>query len=416
LPALTWGAENFPPPEFTTGYQLPRTTAPAPRAEVFGYVDVAVLLAMLLLSAWLVHKKRSRRELLIVTVFSLLYFGFYRHGCVCAVGSLQNVAMAIGQSGYALPLVVGIFFLLPLLVALFAGRVFCAGVCPLGAIQDLLLHKPVKVPAWLEHPLSLLPYAYLGAAVLFAATGSDFLICKYDPFVAFFRLNGQDGMLLAGVILLLIGVVVGRPYCRFLCPYGVLLRFAAPFAKWRVRVTPKGCVQCHLCAEACPFDAIRPPTPPHAVKSRFEGRRRLAITILLLPLLLALGGWLGHRASGAFAGIDPTIIRANAAWQQEQHQPQANGIAVPLDPASPNIALYRRAVEIRRQFDLGTPFFGMWIGLVIGLKLVFLSIRRRRSEYEVDQAACLGCARCYAACPVDHQEVREAVARELSES
>src|SRR5215510_15844713 len=30
---------------------------------------------------------------------------------------------------------------------------FCAGVCPHGALQDLLLIKPLKVPAWLQHAL-----------------------------------------------------------------------------------------------------------------------------------------------------------------------------------------------------------------------------------------------------------------------
>jgi O-antigen ligase len=42
-------------------------------------------------------------------------------------------------------------------------------VCPHGALQDLVLLKPVKVPAWLEQALSVLPYIYLGAGVMFAA-------------------------------------------------------------------------------------------------------------------------------------------------------------------------------------------------------------------------------------------------------
>ena len=36
--------------------------------------------------------------------------------------------------------------MLPLAVALFFGRVFCAGVCPLGAIQELMTLKPIEVP------------------------------------------------------------------------------------------------------------------------------------------------------------------------------------------------------------------------------------------------------------------------------
>ncbi len=49
-----------------------------------------------------------------------------------------------------------------------------------------MLIRPVAVPGWLESGLRLFAYAYLGAAVLFAATGSAFIICRYDPFVGFF--------------------------------------------------------------------------------------------------------------------------------------------------------------------------------------------------------------------------------------
>ena len=70
---------------------------------------------------------------------------------------------------------------------LFFGRTFCAAVCPLGAVQELVAVRPVKVPRWLDQALGLLAYVYLGAAVMFAATGTAFLICRYDPFVGFFR-------------------------------------------------------------------------------------------------------------------------------------------------------------------------------------------------------------------------------------
>lgn len=404
LPALILGAENFPPPEFTTHYQHPVTSTPLPRADLFGYIDIGVLALALALSAWFVHTRRSRRDLLIVTVFSLAYFGFYRNGCVCAVGAVQNVVLAAWQHGYALPVAVGAFFLLPLLLTLFVGRVFCAAVCPLGAAQEIVLHRPVKVPAWLEHPLSVIPYLYLGIAVLYAATASNFFICKYDPFVGFFRFGGSVSLLVAGAVLLLIGTRVGRPYCRYLCPYGVLLRWLAPLTRWRVAITPRECVNCHLCADACPYGAIRPPTPPEPARSRFEGRGRLALTLALLPVFVVTGGWLGSRTSGACARLNPVVTRADAAWQVERNQPRAQGqSSATLDPASPNIVLYRQALAVQREFDRGTLLLGAWIGLVLGIKLVLLSIRRRVREYEIDQAACYACGRCYAACPVDRQ-------------
>ena len=62
-----------------------------------------------------------------LSIFSLLYFGFWRKGCVCAIGSVQNVALALFDPGYAVPLGVAAFFVLPLAFALFAGRAFAPG-------------------------------------------------------------------------------------------------------------------------------------------------------------------------------------------------------------------------------------------------------------------------------------------------
>ena len=72
--------QRFPPPEFESGHQLPLTTTPAARAVLFQYLDVAMLAAALSLATWLVFKKRSRKGLIALSIFSVLYFGFWRKG------------------------------------------------------------------------------------------------------------------------------------------------------------------------------------------------------------------------------------------------------------------------------------------------------------------------------------------------
>ena len=151
-----------------------------------------------------------------------------------------------------------LFFIIPLLFALAYGRVFCSGVCPLGAIQELTGLKPVKLPKPVEVILAFVPFIYLGIAILFSATNSQFMICKYDPFVGIFRLDAPYTMIIFGALLLLAGIFVNRPYCRFLCPYGVLLNIFSRFAGKHLTITPAECTNCRLCEEACPYDAILP--------------------------------------------------------------------------------------------------------------------------------------------------------------
>ena len=241
-------------------YQLPDVQHVRPRSAGWYIADVVVLTFALVMAALVAHRWRRRWMAVTITVASLGYFGFYRQGCVCPIGAIQNVAAAMVDPTLAVPFAVILFFLLPLVAALFVGRVFCAGVCPLGAIQDLVVLKPLQLPLAVDRWGGLFKYVYLLGAIWFAvqpAASRDFIICRFDPFVGFFRLSGAGSVLMLGGVLLLIGTVIGRPYCRFLCPYGGLLAIVGRFAFKPVQITPDEELDCGLCSEACPFGAIR---------------------------------------------------------------------------------------------------------------------------------------------------------------
>ncbi len=249
------------PTEQTIGgdYHLPAVQTPQPRAHWLEQLDLLLLVIALSLSTWVVLRLRSRVAVLALTAACLAYFGFYREGCICPIGAIQNIAVALTDPAYAVPYVVIAFFFLPLLFSLFVGRAFCGGVCPLGAMQELLVLWPVQVPTKLDRALSWLKYVYLALAIWFAiqpAATRDFVICRFDPYVGLFRRTGFAHMFAIGGALLLIGLFVGRPYCRYLCPYGALLSWCARLSRWGVTITPDRELDCGLCMNACPYGAI----------------------------------------------------------------------------------------------------------------------------------------------------------------
>jgi polyferredoxin len=403
--------ERFPPPEFDTGYEMPGTTAPPPRSLPWEIIDVGVLVLALSTATWLVLSKRSRRAVAWVGVVCLVYFGFYREGCVCPVGATQNVALALFDSSYVLPVGVLLFFVLPLGFALFAGRSFCSGVCPLGAIQDIVLLRPVGLPEWLERSLRVLAYVYLGLAVYFATLGAAFVICRYDPFVGFFRLSGELDMLLLGGALLLIGVFVGRPYCRFLCPYGVLLNLASRLSRWRVTITPAACVQCRLCEKSCPLGAIELPTERRTAPVRRRAGRRLLVLFALLPAVVLASAFLVSRAGRPLSRVHPTVdLALRVAAEGELPDREASDETVAFRRGGePAADLYGRAREHQAAFVRGGWWLGGWIGLVVIVMLIGLSTLPVRKDYEADRGRCLSCARCFEYCPTEHERRKGAI-------
>jgi NosR/NirI family transcriptional regulator, nitrous oxide reductase regulator len=398
------GEPRFPAPDFESGYVMPETEYPAARSSSWQYVDGILLVAALALGSWLILKRRSRRAVVMLSIFSLLYFGFFRLGCVCVIGSVQNVTLSLFDTGYVLPLVILLFFVAPLITALFFGRTFCAAVCPHGAIQDLVLLKPWTVPRWLELGLGVVPYLFLGLAVFFAATGSAFIICRYDPFISLFRLSGGLPMLLVGGGFLVASMFIGRPYCRFLCPFGVLLRHASRVSRSRVRITPDVCTQCRLCENSCPFGAIRQPEASRFSPADLKTERlRFFLLLALIPVLVAAGAFLGGPLGSAASKVHPTVRLADLYLRQQTDETPARLSSV--DAHAYNRAqrnpqdLLLSAQAVQRQFLLGGWLFGGFIGLVVGVKLARFSIHPQRTDYEPDSGGCYSCARCFKDCP-----------------
>jgi len=432
LSAPVFAEPTEPPTAFEGGYVKPEQVLPEPTVNMWPYVDVAAMVLFLAVGTIFLHGLRSRRAVRLVSVGALAYFGFFRQGCVCAVGAVQNIALALGQGEWgsaevaaavAVPIPVLAVFAVPLLWALFAGRVFCGAVCPLGAIQDLVHVRSFRVPRWLDAGLRLGAVAVLLSAVLLAALGAGFLVCRFDPFVGFFRLAGPAVLLLAGGAVLALGVVVGRPYCRWACPYGVLLAAAGRLSRpLRLSTSAGTCVTCRLCERVCPVDAIESPTPagPMDEAARRSARRAMAAAVLAVPVLVAAGAVGGALAGPGVAKLHPVVRAAERV---------AADRGVPADAVSNETRAARRArtedrlqqqaVDVRRQFAWGTAIAAALFGLAAGGRLIALSRRRHRDHHEIDTARCVSCARCYSACPVRRRhgdDVKLAAPKEQDES
>jgi len=399
---VLFAQDRFPRPEFDSGYVYNTNQMPTQRAPGWEYFDVAVLIGALAVTTWLALKKRSRQGLIWMSVFSLAYFGFYRQGCICAVGSVQNVSLALFNDAYSIPLTALLFFLIPLLFALAYGRVFCAGVCPLGAIQELTGFRPVKLPKTVEIILSSVPFIYLALAILFSSTNSQFIICRYDPFVGIFRLDASYTMIIFGVLLLLAGIFVNRPYCRYLCPYGVLLGVFSRFAGKHLTITPAECTNCRLCEEVCPYDAIIPSNLDQKIEEPEKSRSRFIVYFILVPFFALGGAYLLYNLSPALASVNTNVQLAKEIRLEKETGIESVSKAVIAfkESGKTETELFAQEEMIINRFRKASPWAGLFLGISLGVGIISLTIRSRRSEYKPNQGKCYSCGRCFKYCPI----------------
>lgn len=395
-------AQNrFPKPDFESGYQYPDITYPVPHEMLWTIVDITLLILLMSFVAWAILKKRTRKPIIWVSVISIGYFGFFRTGCVCSIGAIQNVSLALVDSTYILPLSVLLFFILPILFAFLFGRVFCAGVCPFGALQELVNLKNYRIPRSVTTVLGMIPWIYLIYAVLYAVTRSSFIICRFDPFIGIFRLGGDFGLIVFGVLLLIISIFTGRPFCRFICPYGALLSLFSRVSIWKIQLTKKTCINCDLCRNACPVDAIEPPYENKVKETRMQGVKRIMTYLVILPLMLLAGAFLMRSISGDLSRAHKDVrlydmVMAHEAEPQDVLSLDLEAFYGQGGTVEELTATYEK---IQDNFKLYSTIAGALFGLVIGITLIKLSVKRTRKQYEINRAGCVACGRCFSYCP-----------------
>ncbi len=399
LPLAAAASSRFPKPQFDTEYTAPEMPNPMPDFAVTPLADVLILAGALIVAVLLVRRVRLRRWILLFGLISLWWFGFVRNGCFCPVGTVQNVAASLAGHG-GIPLAVALFFALPLIFALLYGRVFCSVVCPLGTLQEFFIVKPLRLPRALDAVLRIVPLIVLCLGVVCVVNGAGYVICRTDPFVGIFRQSAALPMLLTGMGVLLVGTVVARPYCRYFCPYGVLLELCSRIAWKPVEIAVGECVNCRLCIGVCPVDAVEAPRPALSDKLRGRQFRQFLCLLVLLPLFVIGGGGIGYLSGAGIATLHPGVMLVEN-WRgtpEEDHD---------LFPAIESFkrgggdleGAERRASEIIARFRRDSLWSGVFIGLVLGLRLLALSRLPGLSLHQASRTRCVACGRCFGVCP-----------------
>lgn len=157
-----------------------------------------------------------------------------------------------------------IILYLVLFLSLIFGPVFCGWMCPLGSIQEWFN----KLAKWLKIPQKKLPhkvdkvlrhlrYIVLIMVMIMTARLGELAFNTIDPYYAIFNFWTDDFIVMSGyvlIVVLLIGLLIERAWCKYICPFGALLGIFNKLRIFKIRRTESTCIQCKMCTNVCPMD------------------------------------------------------------------------------------------------------------------------------------------------------------------
>ena len=142
-----------------------------------------------------------------------------------------------------------------LLTVWVSNKSICGWGCQLGLLQGLLHRMPLpkwKPPFWLSNSVRIVAFVALIAGLVVA--GLDW-IGFADPF-QLFSFNLTVGIGVFSGALLVASLLVYRPWCRFLCPFGLVGWLVEQVSLFRPRINRQACKECKRCVKACPSGAM----------------------------------------------------------------------------------------------------------------------------------------------------------------
>lgn len=137
-----------------------------------------------------------------------------------------------------------------------SNKSICGWGCQLGLLQDFfyIIKQPKwKAPFWLSNSIRIIAFLALVGGILVA--GLDW-IGIVDPFKFF---SFKMGWWIGGFVLLIIvaSFITYRPWCNFLCPFGLVSWLVEQKSILRPRIRREVCAGCTLCVDVCPTWAMR---------------------------------------------------------------------------------------------------------------------------------------------------------------
>ena len=187
-----------------------------------------VALIAVLLGAVVPLFYNNRRLHLVQLAVNVVVLGLWTGTFVSYTLFLRIFAGGVSLSAIG-ALVAPLLMLIVALIYPLAGRSghYCANICPFGSAQELagkLSRRKLRITPRVLKLLSVLRNLLWGVLMALLLTGTCTAWIDYELFTAFLYSSASVWVIVLAALFLVLSVWVPRPYCRFVCPTGALVK------------------------------------------------------------------------------------------------------------------------------------------------------------------------------------------------
>ena len=208
------------------------TSAPPIVGNSVGAADTSappiVALIVVLLGAVVPLFYNNRRLHLVQLAVNVVVLGLWTGTFVSYTLFLRIFAGGVSLSAIG-ALAAPLLMLIVALIYPLAGRSghYCANICPFGSAQELagkLSRRKLRITPRVLKLLSVLRNLLWGVLMALLLTGTCTAWVDYELFTAFLYSSASVWVTVLAALFLVLSVWVPRPYCRFVCPTGALIK------------------------------------------------------------------------------------------------------------------------------------------------------------------------------------------------
>ncbi len=238
-------------------------------------VALALLVAVLLAQRKLVAQAgRLTKFRIAYLLFTLVFVGWYAQGQLTIVSLTALIeALAAGRSTEFLladPMAVLLWAFTGVTLLVWGRGTFCGWLCPFGALQELiaLAAKPLglaqkRLKLRTDVLLKRVKYAVLALLCTSAVASAAWTeqLVEIEPFKTSISMHFQREWpyLVFAIACLVLGMVVYRGYCRYVCPLGAVFAVLGKLRQWQWIPRKAECgTPCQTCRHGCGYQAIAP--------------------------------------------------------------------------------------------------------------------------------------------------------------